>query len=156
MVTPEDIAEEIRTSFPGTEEIVVQYLAGYLLDDAGEDEDVLQIARMILESISGGNAQKLEQLMNKLGDLLQDLLTKRELKKSSGTGLLKLDRAMEIGKTASMSGTIAMSQGVDLESINKGKWVEFGCFGWTFIKNTRQSVKSRYEETRKTRGKTEG
>jgi hypothetical protein len=30
MVTPEDIAEEIRTSFPGTEEIVVQYLAGYL------------------------------------------------------------------------------------------------------------------------------
>lgn len=123
MVTPEDIAEEIRTSFPGTEEIVVQYLSGYLLDDAGEDEDILHIARMILASISGGNAVKLEKLMNTLGSLLQDLLTQRELQKSSGTALLKLDRAMEIGKTASMSGTIAMSAGVDLESINKGKYV---------------------------------
>lgn len=123
MVTPEDIAEEIRTSFPGTEEIVVQYLSGYLLDDAGEDEDVLHIARMILASVSGGNQVKLENLMNTLGAMLQDLLTRRELQKSSGSGLLKLDRAMEIGKTASMSGTIAMSAGVDLESINKGKYV---------------------------------
>jgi ATP-binding cassette subfamily F protein 3 len=123
MITSEDIAEEIRTSFPGTEEIVVQYLSGYLLDDAGEDEDVLQVARMILESISGGNIEILEGLMTKLADLLEDLLSKREQDRNRGTGLLKLERAMEIGKTASMSGTIAMSQGVDLESINKGKSV---------------------------------
>jgi ATP-binding cassette, subfamily F, member 3 len=123
MITSEDIADEIRTSFPGTEEIVVQYLSGYLLDDAGEDEDVLHIAQTILESISGGNKEILERLMIKLGDMLEELLGKREQERSRGTGLLKLERAMEIGKTASMSGTIAMSQGVDLESINKGKLV---------------------------------
>ena len=32
MVSSEDIAEEIRGSLPGTEEIIVQYLSGYLLD----------------------------------------------------------------------------------------------------------------------------
>ena len=121
MVTPEDIAEEIRTSFPGTEEIVVQYLAGYLLDDAGEDEDILQIARLILESVAGRNTRALEALMTKLADMLGDLLAVRASQTSRGTGLTKLDRAMEIGKTTAMSGTIAMSQGVDLESINKGK-----------------------------------
>lgn len=121
MVTPEDIAEEIRTSFPGTEEIVVQYLAGYLLDDAGEDEDILQIARLILESVAGRDTKALEALMIKLADMLEELLAARASQTSRGTGLTKLDRAMEIGKTAAMSGTIAMSQGVDLESINKGK-----------------------------------
>lgn len=122
MVTPEDIAEEIRTAFPGTEEIVIQYLAGYLLDDAGEDEDILQISRLILESAASGyNAAALEGLMTKLADLLEDLLTARTSQTSRGTGLTKLDRAMEIGKTTAMSNTIAMSQGVDLESINKAK-----------------------------------
>jgi len=121
MLTPEDIAEEIRASFPGTEEIVVQYLAGYLLDDAGEDEDILQIARLILESVAGRNTKALEALMAKLADMLDQLLTARASQTSRGTGLTKLDRAMEIGKTAAMSSTIAMSQGVDLESINKGK-----------------------------------
>jgi ATP-binding cassette subfamily F protein 3 len=121
MVTPEGIAEEIRASLPGTEEIVVQYLAGYLLDDAGEDEDILQIARLILESVAGRNTEVLEKLMAELASILNDLLTARASRTSRGTGLTKLDRAMEIGKTAAMSGTIAMSQGVDLESINKGK-----------------------------------
>lgn len=121
MVTPEDIAEEIRASLPGTEEIVVQYLAGYLLDDASEDEDILQIARLILSSVAGRNANTLETLMTKLADMLNDLLTARASQINRGPGLTKLDRAMEIGKTAAMSGTIAMSQGVDLESINKGK-----------------------------------
>ena len=122
MVTPEDIAEEIRATFPGTEEIVIQYLAGYLLDDAGEDEDILQIARLILESAaSSNNTEALEALMTKLADMLEDLLTARSSQTSRRTGLTKLDRAMEIGKTAAMSSTIAMSQGVDLESINKSK-----------------------------------
>jgi ATP-binding cassette subfamily F protein 3 len=59
--------------------------------------------------------------MAKLADMLDDLLTARASQTSRGTGLTKLDRAMEIGKTSAMSGTITMSQGVDLESINKGK-----------------------------------
>ena len=43
MVSSEDVTEEIRSTLPGTEEIIVQYLSGYLLvlDDAAEDEDVL-------------------------------------------------------------------------------------------------------------------
>jgi hypothetical protein len=47
-----DIAEKIRESLPGTEEIIVQYLSGYLVDEASEDEDILQVARYMLESVA--------------------------------------------------------------------------------------------------------
>ena len=39
-----DIAKKIRESLPGTEEILVQYLSGYLVDDASEDEAIPQVA----------------------------------------------------------------------------------------------------------------
>ena len=45
-----DVAEEIRAALPETDEIFVQYLAGYLLDDAAEDEDAMSVARLMLES----------------------------------------------------------------------------------------------------------
>ncbi|KAK0207977.1 P-loop containing nucleoside triphosphate hydrolase protein [Desarmillaria ectypa] len=118
-MSSEDIAEEIREVFPDTEEVIVQYLSGYLVDDAGEEEDVLQVARTILESLSGGENDKLEKLMDRLGDLLEDQLNAR-LKNRSGPKLQKLDKVMDMSK-AQMSNTIAFSEGVDLESINKGK-----------------------------------
>ncbi|PBK77556.1 hypothetical protein ARMSODRAFT_992515 [Armillaria solidipes] len=118
-MSSEDIAEEIRDVFPDTEEVIVQYLSGYLVDDAGEEEDVLQVARTILESLSGGENDKLEKLMDRLGDLLEDQLNAR-LKNKSGPKLQKLDKVMDMSK-AQMSNTIAFSEGVDLESINKGK-----------------------------------
>ncbi|KAJ7226100.1 P-loop containing nucleoside triphosphate hydrolase protein [Mycena pura] len=118
-MSSEDIAEEIRESFPGTEEVIVQYLAGYLVDDAGEEEDVLDIARQILESVAGGRDDVLERLMLRLADLLEDQLKER-LKTRAGPKLHRLDRVMDMSKT-SMSNTIALSEGVDLESINKGK-----------------------------------
>ncbi|KAG7450763.1 ATP-dependent transporter [Guyanagaster necrorhizus] len=118
-MSSEDIAEEIRDVFPDTEEVIVQYLSGYLVDDAGEEEDVLQVARTILESLSGGEDDKLEKLMDRLGDLLEDQLNAR-LKNRSGPKLQKLDKVMDMSK-AQMSNTIAFSEGVDLESINKGK-----------------------------------
>lgn len=118
-MSSEDIAEEIRDVFPDTEEVIVQYLSGYLVDDAGEEEDVLQVARTILESLSGGENDKLEKLMDRLGDLLEDQLNAR-LKNRSGPKLQKLDKVMDMSK-AQMSNTIAFSEGVDLESINKGK-----------------------------------
>ncbi|KAK0506421.1 P-loop containing nucleoside triphosphate hydrolase protein [Armillaria luteobubalina] len=118
-MSSEDIAEEIRDVFPDTEEVIVQYLSGYLVDDAGEEEDVLQVARTILESLSGGENDKLEKLMERLGDLLEDQLNAR-LKNRSGPKLQKLDKVMDMSK-AQMSSTIAFSEGVDLESINKGK-----------------------------------
>ncbi|TFK76654.1 hypothetical protein BDN72DRAFT_953193 [Pluteus cervinus] len=118
-MSSEDIAEEIRTSFPGAEEVIVQYLSGYLVDDAGEEEDVLQVAQQILSSLAGGRVDVVQKLMHRLGDLLEEQLTAR-MKKRGGPKLMKLDKAMDLSKTA-MSNTIALAEGVDLESINKGK-----------------------------------
>ena len=117
-----DIAEQIRESLPGTEEILVQYLSGYLVDEASEDEDILQVARYMLESIAMDKPDVLEKLMATLSALLQDQLTLRE-KAKSGPKLQRLDKVMDMSKASAMSNTIAFSEGVDLESINKGKCV---------------------------------
>ena len=120
-MSSEDIAEEIRTYFPDSEEVVVQYLSGYLVDDAGEEEDVLRVAREMLESLAGDQIDKLERLMTRLGDLLEDQLNAR-LKNQAGPKLQKLDKVMDMSKS-NISNTIAFGEGVDLESINKGKCV---------------------------------
>ncbi|GBE78707.1 Uncharacterized ABC transporter ATP-binding protein [Sparassis crispa] len=129
-VFSEDIAEEIRTNLPGTEEIIVQYISGYLLDldDAAEDEDVLNITRNILESAVPSSFRKarvpaLDKLMQTLAKMLAEPLSKRDERNKAGkdTKLVRLDRIMDLSKTAVMSNTIAFAEGVDLESINKGK-----------------------------------
>ena len=130
MATEEDIAEEIRDHLPGTEEVVVQYLAGYLLDmdEAAEDEDVLEVTRMILDSALPSTSRntgktQLDQLIQKLGELLEEPLKKRAEKNQAGrpSALVRLDKVVDLSKTAVMSSTIALGEGVDLESINKGK-----------------------------------
>jgi hypothetical protein len=122
-----DIAEKIRESLPGTEEILVQYLSGYLVDDASDDEDILQVARYILESLAMDKPDVLEQLMASLTTLLQDQLIRRE-KSRSGPKLQRLDKVLDMSKTGAMSNTIAFAEGVDLESINKGKCVSNICY----------------------------
>jgi hypothetical protein len=122
-----DIAEKIRESLPGTEEILVQYLSGYLVDDASDDEDILQVARYILESLAMDKPDVLEQLMDSLTTLLQDQLIRRE-KIRSGPKLQRLDKVLDMSKTGAMSNTIAFAEGVDLESINKGKCVSHICY----------------------------
>ena len=117
-----DIAEQIREFLPGTEEILVQYLSGYLVDDASEDEDILQVARYMLESIAMDKPDVLEKLMATLSTLLQDQLIRREEVKA-GPKLQRLDKVLDMSKASAMSNTIAFSEGVDLESINKGKCV---------------------------------
>ena len=119
-----EIAEKIRESLPGTEEILVQYLSGYLVDDASDDEDILQVARYILESLAMDKPDVLEQLMDSLTALLQDQLIRRENARS-GPKLQRLDKVLDMSKTGAMSNTIAFSEGVDLESINKGKCVYY-------------------------------
>ncbi|KZP15225.1 hypothetical protein FIBSPDRAFT_833190 [Athelia psychrophila] len=114
-----DIAEEIREVFPGTEELIVQYLSGYLVDDAGEEEDILQVARLMLESLAGGPNDQVESVMIRIGDLLEDQLKARANNKTNPK-LTKLDKIMDLSKV-SMSNTLALGEGVDLESINKGK-----------------------------------
>jgi ATP-binding cassette subfamily F protein 3 len=118
-MSSEDIAEEIRTSLPGTEEVIVQYVAGYLVDDAGEEEDVLQVSQNILGSVAGDRVQILEKLMSRLSDMLEEQLNTR-MKNKSRPKLQKLDKVMDMSKSH-LSTTIALSEGVDLESINKGK-----------------------------------
>ncbi|KAH8981967.1 hypothetical protein EDB92DRAFT_1895778 [Lactarius akahatsu] len=118
-----DIAEKIRESLPGTEEILVQYLSGNLVDDASDDEDISQVARYILESIAVDKPDVLEQLMASLTTLLQDQLVRRESSRSDPK-LQRLDKVLDMSKTGAMSNTIAFSEGVDLESINKGKCLE--------------------------------
>ncbi|RXW16576.1 hypothetical protein EST38_g9279 [Candolleomyces aberdarensis] len=118
-MSAEDIAEEIRTALPGTEEIIVLYLSGYLVDDAGEDEDVLNIAQEILQSVAGEKKKQLEDLMAKLNDMLEEQLAARQKKKAQPK-LQKLDKVMDMGKNQ-VSNTLMFSEGVDLESINKGK-----------------------------------
>jgi ATP-binding cassette subfamily F protein 3 len=120
-MSSEDIAEEIRATFPGTEEIVVQYLAGYLVDDAGEEEDVLQVTRSILKSAVGYEDHDgvLDKLLSSLRNLIEDRLNERSVARSLPT-LVKLDKVVDMSK-GTISHTIALSDGVDLESINKGK-----------------------------------
>lgn len=125
----EDIAEAIREELPGTEEIIVQYLSGYLLDldDAAEDEDVLQVTHTILESATPSSSKfsrdaQLTKLMEKLGQMLEEPLNRRAERNRAGkvNGLVRLDKVVDMSKTA-LSNTIAFGEGVDLESINKGK-----------------------------------
>lgn len=121
-MSEEDIAEEIRTLYPDAEEVIVQYLSGYLVDDAvGDEEDVLDVARQLLVSLSGGEDDALKQLMARLTDLLKDQLHVRAMRRQ-GPKLQKLEKVLDMSK-AQMSSTIALSEGVDLESINKGKCV---------------------------------
>ena len=49
-----DIAEQIRETLSGTEEILVQYLSRYLVDEASEDDDILQVAHYMLELVTMG------------------------------------------------------------------------------------------------------
>ncbi|EJD04492.1 uncharacterized protein FOMMEDRAFT_122300 [Fomitiporia mediterranea MF3/22] len=116
-----DVAREIRSSLPSTDDIVVNYISGYLVDDAGADEDVLQITRNMLESFADaeGKPSALDELLTKLGKLLSARLSVRNA--VAGGGPRKLEKAMEMGRTGAISNTIAFSEGVDLESINKSK-----------------------------------
>ncbi|KAF8575906.1 P-loop containing nucleoside triphosphate hydrolase protein [Ramaria rubella] len=115
-----DIAEQIRDALPGTEEIIVQYLSGYLVDDAGENEDTLQITRNILESaVADGEDDALERLLTRLSDMLEVQIKARS--QSRTPVLRKLGNIMDMSKAGAMSNTIGLSQGVDLESINKSK-----------------------------------
>ena len=119
-----DIAEEIRSALPGTEEIIVQYLSGYLVDEAGEDEDTLQVTRDILESaVADGTEDAIEKLLARLSDVFETQIEIRS--KSRGPALRKLGNVMDMSKAGAMSNTIAFSEGVDLESVNKSKYVGF-------------------------------
>lgn len=115
-----EIAQEIRSIFPGTDELVVQYIAGYLVDDAGEDEDVLQVANDLLASLGRDRPDDVQKLMARLRDLLSEHLAARA-RHSTRPKLMKLDKVVDLSKVGAISSTIGLGEGVDLESINKTK-----------------------------------
>ena len=67
----------------------------------------------------------LEHLMATLSALPQNQLTRRE-NAQTGPKLQRLDKVLDMSKTYAMMNTIAYLEGVDLESINKGKSAKDG------------------------------
>ncbi|KIJ59802.1 hypothetical protein HYDPIDRAFT_43754 [Hydnomerulius pinastri MD-312] len=108
-----EIAEEIRSAFPGTEELIVQYLSGYLVDDAGEEEDVLQVPNNILDSLGMDRPDVVQKLMDRLRDLLSDQLAARA-RNSARPKLMKLDKVVDLSTAGAMSNAIGLGEGVDL------------------------------------------
>ncbi|KIO07329.1 hypothetical protein M404DRAFT_14787 [Pisolithus tinctorius Marx 270] len=116
-----EISKEILSVFPGAEEPIVQYLSGYLVDDAGAEEDVLQVANDILDSLGIDRPKDVQRLMARLRELLSEQLAARA-KNSTRPKLMKLDKVVDLSKAGAISNTIALGEGVvDLESINKAK-----------------------------------
>jgi ATP-binding cassette subfamily F protein 3 len=114
-----DIADEIRELVPKAEEILVEYLAGYI-EDADEDEDIASVTRSFLESpAEGGDEAGLDALIAKIERYLEEKQIADG--KARQPALTRLDKVVDMSQTAAMSSTIAMSEGVDLSSINKGK-----------------------------------
>ena len=147
-----DIEEEIRTALPGSDEIVVQYVAGYLADEEDYDEDALELTRTFLESFAQGREAALDRLIERLGDLLAEKLS---VNKKTAPTLLRLDRVLDMSKTGGMSTTITMGEGVDLESVNKAKCVSFVTINDTQYQRLVQSLPCGHEETREGRSKTQ-
>ncbi|KAI6011668.1 P-loop containing nucleoside triphosphate hydrolase protein [Pisolithus microcarpus] len=119
-MSTQEIAKEILSVFPDAEEPIVKYLSGYLVDDAGAEEDVLQVTNDILDSLGMGRPKDVQRLMARLRDLLSDQLAARA-KNSTRPKLMKLDKVVDLSKAGAISNTIALGEGVDLESINKAK-----------------------------------
>lgn len=119
-MSTQEIAKEILSVFPDAEEPIVRYLSGYLVDDAGAEEDVLQVTNDILDSLGMGRPKDVQRLMARLRDLLSDQLAARA-KNSTRPKLMKLDKVVDLSKAGAISNTIALGEGVDLESINKAK-----------------------------------
>ena len=114
-----DVAREIRSKLPGTEELIVDYLSNYLVDEASADEDSLQVTRNMLESFAESRATALDELIASLGKMLAAQLS--QVAAQANVGPRKLEKALEMGKTGATSKTLAFTEGDDLESINKSK-----------------------------------
>lgn len=112
------VAYEIRSTIPSADSVLVDYLAG-LIDDANPEEDVLRVARLILESPAEDNLDALDRLIARLATIVD---AKHEAMRASGPRIQKLDKILDMSKTGAMSSTIQFTEGVDLESINKSKY----------------------------------
>jgi ATP-binding cassette, subfamily F, member 3 len=117
-----DFGDEIRENLPEIDETVLEYVEGYVNDEDSLDEDIPSVVYELLESFARGKEGVIEELLRKL-----DLFLKEKYKdkpRNNAPKLTRLDRVMDMSKTG-MSKTIALAEGVDLESINKSKFVYY-------------------------------
>src|SRR5258706_1473192 len=117
-----DIGDEIRSVFPDTDETIIDYVSGYIEYAVEDDteEVVLGFGRQLLESFTRGHESALDALLAKLENYLEEVMKSKP--KSQGPQRTRLDRVLDMSKTA-MSNTLTLTEGVDLESINKSKCV---------------------------------
>ena len=117
-----DIGDEIRSVFPDTDETIVDYVSGYIEYAVEDDteEDIVGVVRELLESFTRGHESALDALLAKLENYLEEVMKSKP--KGRGPQRTRLDRVLDMSKTA-MSNTLTLTEGVDLESINKSKCV---------------------------------
>ncbi|KAG8900986.1 hypothetical protein FRB99_005646 [Tulasnella sp. 403] len=112
-----DVASEIRSAVPETDDIIVKYLNGLYEDADEEHESIMSVTRGLLESFADSDKEAYQELLNRLSEYLEKQLEGKRV--SFEPSLTKLDRVMEMNKTT--SNTIGLAGGVDLSSVNKGK-----------------------------------
>lgn len=121
MATDYELSSFIRTHLPNTDEIVTDYLAGYILDPSTPPNDALPLARAFLDSFAPSRtAPELETVLAHL----EEILTERAASEASSSSgeMRRLDKVMSMRQGSAMSRTLALgAAGVDLESINKSK-----------------------------------
>lgn len=113
-----EFADQVRERLPDIDETVLDYIDGYVNDEDSLDEDMRTVVYQLLESFARSRPNVLEELLKTLDGLLEQKY--KDKPRSNAPKLTRLDRVMEMSKS-SMSKTIALSEGVDLESINKSK-----------------------------------
>jgi ATP-binding cassette, subfamily F, member 3 len=121
-VTPSNsimnFGELIREKLPDIDETVLDYVDGYVNDDDSLDEDIPAVVNELLESFARGKEGVLEELLSSLNIHLEQKY--KDNPRNNAPKLMRLDRVMDMSKSG-MSKTIALAEGVDLESINKSK-----------------------------------
>jgi ATP-binding cassette, subfamily F, member 3 len=115
---PMDFGELIREKLPDIDETVLDYVDGYVNDDDSLDEDIPAVVHELLESFARGKEGVLEELLSSLNIHLEQKY--KDNPRNNAPKLMRLDRVMDMSKSG-MSKTIALAEGVDLESINKTK-----------------------------------
>ena len=113
-----DFGEQIREKLPEIDETILEYLDGYVNDDDSLDEDIPGVVYDLLESFARGKEGVLEELLKSLNIHLEQKY--KDNPRNNAPKLTRLDRVMDMSKSG-ISKTLALAEGVDLESINKAK-----------------------------------
>lgn len=113
-----DFGETVREKLPDIDETVLDYVDGYVNDEDSLDEDIPAVVHELLESFARGKEGILQELLKTLDVFLSEKY--KDKSHNNAPKLTRLDRVMDMSKSG-MSKTIALAEGVDLESINKSK-----------------------------------